>query len=111
LEALPPSPELAWAYSNRAQLQMLVVETNDAVHWGSRAIELAQQFGATEPLVHALNNVGFAQLLANDQQGRAKLEESPSSTAPGEIVSELVAGTHKKLRPRHRGLSSESFKE
>ena len=76
LEALPVSPELAWAYSNRAQLHMLAGETNEAVRWGSRAIELAHQFEATEILVHALNNVGFAQLLANDGEGRAKLEES-----------------------------------
>jgi DNA-binding CsgD family transcriptional regulator len=76
LEALPVSPELAWAYSNRSQLHTLAVETNEAVEWGLRAIELAQTFGATEILVHALNNVGFAQLLANDPQGQAKLEES-----------------------------------
>src|SRR5690349_17485651 len=76
LEALPVSPELAWAYSNRAQLHMLAGETNEAVRWGLRAIELAQQFEATEILAHALNNVGFAQLLANDGEGRAKLEES-----------------------------------
>jgi DNA-binding CsgD family transcriptional regulator len=55
---------------------MLAGQTNEAVHWGSRAIDLAQQFEAIEILVHALNNVGFAQLLAKDQQGRAKLEES-----------------------------------
>lgn len=76
LEALAVSPELAWAYSNRAQLHMLAGETNEAVDWGQRAIELAQQFEATDILVHALNNVGFAQLLVNDQQGRTKLEES-----------------------------------
>ena len=76
LEALPVSPELASAYSNRAQLHVLAGQTNEAVVWGSRAIELAQQFDATETLVHALNNVGFAQLLAGEEQGRAKLEES-----------------------------------
>jgi DNA-binding CsgD family transcriptional regulator/tetratricopeptide (TPR) repeat protein len=76
LEALPVSPELAWAYSNRAQLHMLAGQTNEAVFWGSRAIELAQKFNATETLVHALNNVGAAQLFANDKQGLAKLEES-----------------------------------
>ena len=76
LEALPASPELAWAYSNRAQLHMLAGQTNEAVFWGSRAIDLAQKFGATETLVHALNNVGAAQLHAHDEEGRAKLEES-----------------------------------
>jgi len=70
------SPELAWAYSNRAQLKMLAGETDEAITWGERAIELAEQFEATDILVHALNNVGFAQLLLNDQKGRAKLEES-----------------------------------
>jgi len=76
LEALPVSPELAWAYSNRAQLHMLAGQTNEAVLWGSRATELAQKFEATEILVHALNNIGTAQLVAHDEQGRAKLEES-----------------------------------
>lgn len=76
LEALPVSQELAWAYSNRSQLHMLAGQTEDAVFWGSRAIELAQKFDATEILVHALNNVGMAQVLADDEQGRGKLEES-----------------------------------
>lgn len=76
LEALPESPELAWAYSNRAQLDMLAGKLDEAVDWGSRAIALAQKFNAIEILVHALNNVGTAQLLLHDEQGRAQLEES-----------------------------------
>lgn len=76
LQSLPESPELAWAYSNRAQLHMLAGETDEAVLWGSRAIVLAEQFGATETLVHALNNVGAAQLQAHNPAGRAQLEES-----------------------------------
>jgi DNA-binding CsgD family transcriptional regulator/tetratricopeptide (TPR) repeat protein len=76
LETLTPGPELAMAYSNRAQLHMLADETPQAVLWGSRAIELAEKIGATEILVHALNNVGTAELLAFDEQGRIKLEAS-----------------------------------
>jgi DNA-binding CsgD family transcriptional regulator len=76
LESLAVSPELAWAYSNRAQLHMLASQTDEAVVWGTRAIELAQRFEATETLVHALNNVGTAQLFAHDERGLAKLEES-----------------------------------
>ena len=76
LEGLPPGPELAMAYSSRAQLHMLADEKQQAVLWGSRAIELAEKLGATETLVHALNNVGTAELLAHDEQGRIKLEES-----------------------------------
>jgi DNA-binding CsgD family transcriptional regulator len=76
LESLPPGPELAMAFSNRAQLQMLADEHDEAVLWGSRAIELAEKLGATETVVHALNNVGTAELLAHNEQGRRKLEES-----------------------------------
>ena len=76
LESLPPGPELAMAYSNRAQLHMLADENQEAALWGSRAIELAEKLGATETLVHALNNVGAAELLAHNEQGRVKLEES-----------------------------------
>ena len=76
LETLPPSPELAMAYSNRSQLHMLADETQAAMLWGTRAIELAERLGATETLVHALNNVGSAELLSGNEQGRIKLEES-----------------------------------
>jgi DNA-binding CsgD family transcriptional regulator/tetratricopeptide (TPR) repeat protein len=76
LEGLPPGPELAMAYSNRAQLHMLADELQEAVLWGSRAIELAEKLGATETLIHALNNVGSAEALSGNEQGRAKLEES-----------------------------------
>ena len=76
LENLPQGPELAMAFSNRAQLHMLADETQQAVLWGRRAIELAERLGATETLVHALNNVGSAELLAHNEEGRSKLEES-----------------------------------
>ena len=76
LESLPPGPELAMAYSNRAQLHMLADENQEAVIWGSRAIELAEELNATETLVNALNNVGTAELNAHNEQGRIKLEES-----------------------------------
>lgn len=76
LESLPPGPELAMAYSNRAQLHMLAQEDQEATNWGSRAIDLAQKLGATETLVHALNNVGTAEIFAHQKNGWSKLEES-----------------------------------
>jgi tetratricopeptide (TPR) repeat protein len=76
LETLPESPELAMAYSNHSQLHMLAGQTDEAVHWGSRAIVLAQKFGATETLAHALTNVGTAELVAGNKEGRVKIEES-----------------------------------
>jgi DNA-binding CsgD family transcriptional regulator/tetratricopeptide (TPR) repeat protein len=46
------------------------------VLWGTRAIDLAEKLDATETLVHALNNVGAAELFARNEAGRIKLEES-----------------------------------
>lgn len=76
LENLPAGQELAMAYSNRAQLHMLADEQQQAVFWGTRAIALAQDLGATETLIHALNNVGTAELISHQEQGRIKLEDS-----------------------------------
>jgi DNA-binding CsgD family transcriptional regulator len=76
LEPLAPGPELAMAYSNRSLLHMLADESHESIAWGSRAIELSEKLGATEPLAHALNNVGAAELLVGNEQGRLKLEES-----------------------------------
>jgi DNA-binding CsgD family transcriptional regulator/tetratricopeptide (TPR) repeat protein len=76
LEALPPSRELAMAYSNRAQLYMLSGETEAATSWGQRAIRLAEVFGDTEIVVHALNNVGTGLLESGDEAGRSLLLSS-----------------------------------
>ena len=76
LEGLAPGPELAMAYSNLSQLAMLAGNTDEAVAWGGRAIGLAEQLGQTEILVHALNNVGTAELLASRPTGRPTLERS-----------------------------------
>jgi DNA-binding CsgD family transcriptional regulator len=76
LEGLAPGPELAMAYSNLSQLRMLADNTNEAVAWGSRAIQLAESLGQTEILVHALNNVGSAETQASRPAGRPTLERS-----------------------------------
>ena len=77
LRTLPPGPELAMAYSNRAQLYMLADDVSEAVRVGNQAIALAEQFGNAEILSHALNNVGTAELLAGSlETGRQKLESS-----------------------------------
>jgi DNA-binding CsgD family transcriptional regulator/tetratricopeptide (TPR) repeat protein len=76
LEILPPSAELAMAYSNRAQLSMLADDTAEAICWGERAIALAESLGHTETLVHTLNNMGTAQLTAGDERGHVHLERS-----------------------------------
>jgi DNA-binding CsgD family transcriptional regulator len=64
------------AYSNMAQLRMLASDQPAASAWGERAIELAERLGETEIVVHALNNVGAAELEQGMAGGRAKLERS-----------------------------------
>ena len=70
-----PGHQLAMAYSNQSQLDMLAYRTEAAMAWGSRAIELARRLGDQETLSHALTNIGSARLLTGDQRGRADLEQ------------------------------------
>ncbi|GAB3096905.1 ATP-binding protein [Lysobacter terrae] len=79
LKPLPPGRELAMAYSNCAQLHMLQGRSDEAIVWGTRALELAARVGDEEIEVHALNNIGTARLDAgDDERGRAELERSLS---------------------------------
>jgi DNA-binding CsgD family transcriptional regulator/tetratricopeptide (TPR) repeat protein len=76
LEALPPGPELAMAYSNRAHLHVLAEDVAAALSWGNKAVELAERLGNVDVLVHALNNVGLAGWWTHDDEGHARLERS-----------------------------------
>jgi DNA-binding CsgD family transcriptional regulator/tetratricopeptide (TPR) repeat protein len=76
LESLPPGPELATAYSVRAQLHMLFDRFEEAIEWGERAIEVAEQLGETETRVHALNTVGISRLQSDRPGGREQMEMS-----------------------------------
>jgi DNA-binding CsgD family transcriptional regulator len=76
LEALPPGPELAMAYSNRSQSHMLAGDSRDAIEWGNRALHLAGSLSLTEVSIHALNNIGTAQLQREQPQGWQNLERS-----------------------------------
>jgi DNA-binding CsgD family transcriptional regulator/energy-coupling factor transporter ATP-binding protein EcfA2 len=76
LEGSGAPRELAMAYSVRSQLYMLADHTEQAIEWGNRAIALAQTVGDIETRIHALNNVGTAQLFAHRPEGKEKLETS-----------------------------------
>ncbi len=77
LEPLGPTPELAMAYSNLAQLAMLADQANGTIAWGERAIAMAEQVGDTETLVHALTNVGSAEMYTPQSgQGRKRIERA-----------------------------------
>jgi DNA-binding CsgD family transcriptional regulator/tetratricopeptide (TPR) repeat protein len=76
LETLPPSSDLAMAYSARSQLAMTGDLIEEALEFGRRALELAAQFGDHGVRSHALNNIGSAMLNAGDPDGIVKLEQS-----------------------------------
>jgi DNA-binding CsgD family transcriptional regulator len=76
LDPLAPSRQLALAYRTQAHLRMLNRDTEQAVEWGKRAIELAERFQDVETLAHAYNVIGAALIVANDLSGRADLERS-----------------------------------
>ena len=76
LETLAPSSQLAMAYSNLAQLNMLSQHLEPTVHWATKAIDLARTLDDHETLAHALNNLGSARARAGDLAGNALVEES-----------------------------------
>lgn len=71
LAALPPSRELAAAYSNKAQLAVLAHLPDDGAQWARQALALAEHFGDEEIQSHALNNLGLAKCIAGDVEGGA----------------------------------------
>jgi tetratricopeptide (TPR) repeat protein len=77
LEACPPTPELAMAFSSMSQMLMLSSEYQEALRWGERAIALAAELDAEAVRVHALNNVGCSWVgLGQTDKGLALLQES-----------------------------------
>jgi DNA-binding CsgD family transcriptional regulator len=74
LEPLGPGHQLAMAYSNQAQLDMLAYRAEAARGWAGRALELARRLGDQETLSHALTNIGSARLQDGDPAGRVDLE-------------------------------------
>jgi DNA-binding CsgD family transcriptional regulator/tetratricopeptide (TPR) repeat protein len=76
LESLPPGPELAMAYGNRAQLHAEATETDDAISWAQRAIALVEPSDYQDILSDALNTRGTARLVAGDAAGWPDLERS-----------------------------------
>jgi DNA-binding CsgD family transcriptional regulator/tetratricopeptide (TPR) repeat protein len=76
LDGFPPGRELALAYSGLATVYKDAEDREGTVAWATRALDLAQRLDDTEITVHALTNIGMAELLSGAQEGREKLERS-----------------------------------
>lgn len=75
-ENLPPSKNLAMAYSNKSQTYAIREESGAAIEWGIKALELAQKLNDKEVEAHALNNIGCCKLLDDDISGENDLLKS-----------------------------------
>src|SRR5262249_16121360 len=76
LEQAPPSGALARAYGAVAMDRMTSSDTDGAVDWGVRAIELAERVDDAQALIYSLNTVGAAEILGGRPGGVEKLERS-----------------------------------
>ncbi len=76
LEAMPPGPELAMAYSNQSQLDMLEAKVEPVLRYGEKAIALAEKEGRPDIVCHALNNIGTAEAWVDAESARRHLEQS-----------------------------------
>jgi len=73
LESAPPGHELAMAYAVLANVYMNDADDGAVSMWGQRAIELAEVLQDPEPMVDALNSIGWSELRRGDERGLAKL--------------------------------------
>ena len=76
LQGLPPSADLAMAYSWRSLLAVHRGWDREALEFGQRALELARQLGDRAAESHALCNIGGARLGAGEAAGYPALERS-----------------------------------
>ncbi|PRY20537.1 ATP-binding protein [Pseudosporangium ferrugineum] len=73
LEAAGPGPQLAMAYSNMAQLDMLA-DADTALGWGERAVALARELGDLDTEAHARVTIGSFRLQRGDPAGGEELD-------------------------------------
>jgi DNA-binding CsgD family transcriptional regulator/tetratricopeptide (TPR) repeat protein len=90
LESLPPSPELAMAYCNRADLDLEAHEADSAIEWARRAIELAELWANDEVLSHALNTLGTVRLIVGDVSGWADLNRGLQLALAGGLQEQVA---------------------
>ena len=76
LEQLPPTQELAYAYSSRSQYLMLRPDFREGEEAARKAIAVAEATGATGALAHAYNNLGMCLNGRGDATGYEHLRRS-----------------------------------
>ena len=90
LESLTPSPELAWAYCNRADLNMEAHEAESAIESAQRAIALAETWANNEILCEASNTLGTMRLIIGDTSGWGDLNRSLQFALAGGLQAQVA---------------------
>jgi DNA-binding CsgD family transcriptional regulator len=96
LSSLPPSPELARAYTNQAELAMEAHETETAIESSLRAIQLGERWSRTEIICDALKTLGTMRLIIGDGSGWSDLTRA-LRLALGAGLQEQVARAYSDL--------------
>ena len=92
LESMPPTRELAQAYSTEGGLRMLDRDNAEAVIWCERALSLAETLADSELRVMIYNALGTAQLMAGDDEpGVANLLKSAKLALEGGSIERAAA--------------------
>jgi ATP/maltotriose-dependent transcriptional regulator MalT len=95
LEALPPSIDLALAYSSRSLLAVNRGWDKEALEYAGKALTVARQFGDCAAESHALCNIGSAQLGRGERFGYEALELSLALAL--EYNEEYAARTYRSM--------------
>jgi DNA-binding CsgD family transcriptional regulator len=90
LESLPPSPELAMAYCERADLEMEDHDEGATIEWAQRAITLAQSWVRPDILSHALSTLGTARLIGGNADGWTDLDRSLQLALSADLQEEAA---------------------
>jgi DNA-binding CsgD family transcriptional regulator/tetratricopeptide (TPR) repeat protein len=108
LEALPPGPELAFAYANSGFIAAVDSRGAEAVRWSKRALDLAIQFDDLETAVYASQTIGACEAdfeLLEDTLARA--EKAGLVEKAGRVYSALtgvaVESRRNDMAERHLG--------
>jgi ATP/maltotriose-dependent transcriptional regulator MalT len=80
----------AFALSNESQLAMLAHDIPRAIEISERAVAIAREVDARQPLAHALTNLGTAHMLRNSDEGIAELEEAVAVAVAGDFMDDAA---------------------
>ena len=109
LETIRPGRELAMAFNNLATLAMTSEKTEEALAWGTRALELARRLDDDEISLCAHKIMGTAEFDAGRTGAREKLEETRDRAErmglEDEVADAFVCLTSAALRQRLHQLS------